>query len=924
MLEHYKTKLSPRAYNQILIAKTDPAKCHFINSFIRPYLINDGNCIALASIKEAKRLGLHAQNVLNGRDNLQRFSFFTNPLLDVHEDDPLRSHINARVAVNPFVTLTLEFDKDDLAFFETQLSWFRGRRSQSLFEGFERYLRGTFHDVRGFTANVSGNKSVHFHFTFSTDHLTMRDWPIDGYHRAWVRLENEFIQFFNLGFRSDQSLRNAGHFRRLPCGTRVLDKENIFGMPVGTRVPQAVLYDIVYPRAGKGSTMPFLRDADFATPVDAEVIQRAAAMANEPMEAPTTDQQTYIEKRIRDYYPEGEYPEFVGFRTVRGEFRAYFINHAGDRSAQSYMTEGYSRVSIQGNDPLSLREHQKPLPKKLGEMMELWKHEHAMLTRNIVMTRLPDLPFGRVRTKLESEFAFAAKDHASATEALTKIMKAEAVTFDQARCTLISAPEGISKTRSLIEHCRYVMAPAKRSTDCVKAPVIMFAFASYEAAEEKMAEFAKYEEDNRNNSFGLVPVLIKSFSRLYDEWAKETQSKVITTAYAEARNYKTVSAAIQAEQPQAIQYMRAYYEMERHAVNDGANAIRRAYPVFFTVHAVAHNWQLSSRTRLMFSKAWWGGNLSLAREETRISLLVHDEVSPSDLVFAMPMPVIDYVKAMVAQYGWNTKGDDTLNYAAFTNYTRDNTPPMVSGSSLQFQEANRIANTVFTGKAVIQHSGEYQTKPEHDADKDIYLARVGNEWGYRALDWPQHQRTILLTTESVSTAVARWCGNIDVVELDTPRLKRDPVKTHPTSVSAQTIAERIEEFWQDYGNIRTVSNKVSHLDNTKTHHAAKGSNAYMGTMMLSTALMMSPDQWEQYEFYNALTGRDNLVRLRHIDDFSQTAGRNLGFRFRKGAEHHLIISRRLYTALQGEPLEVARYEMIEQMNAKQRYYQKGK
>lgn len=922
MLGYYKNKLTPRAFGTIERANTDPAKSEFINAFILPYLRHDGNCIALASIKKARRLSVHSQQVLNGQDNLQRFSYFTNPLLDVDEDDALRSHINARVVVNPFVTLTLEFDKADIGFFETQLSWFRGRRRESLIERFESLLRSTYHDCRGVTANVSGNKSIHFHFTFSTDHLTMRDWPIDGYHRAWVRLENEFIQFLGLQFRSDQSLRNAGHFRRLPAGTRVLDKENIFGMPIGSRVPQAILYDQAHVRAGRGSSMPFLRDVDFATPVDEAVIQRAASKVNPTMIAPTTDQQSYIEKRMRDYYPENSYPEFAGFRTVRGEFRAYFTNHAGDGHAESYMTEAFNRVNIQGNDPLSLGQHQKALPKTFGEMMDQWKHEHAMLTGNITMTRLPDLPFGRQRTAMESEFAFAAKSHASATEALTKIMKAEAVTFDQARCTLISAPEGISKTRSLIEHCRYVMAPAKLSTDCVKAPVIMFAFASYEAAEEKMAEFAKYEEDNRNKTFGLVPVLIKSFSRLYEDWTKETQTRAIDMKYAEHRNYKTVSAAIQAEQPQAIEYMRAYYENERRAVDDSANAIRRAYPVYFTVHAVAHNWQQSSRTRLMFSKAWWGGNMSLAREETRISLLIHDEVAPSDLVYAMPKPVIDYVKAMVAEHGWNTKGDDTLNYAAFTLYTSKHAAPMLSGLALKFHDANRVANTVFTDTATINHSGEYENKDING--QDIYHARVGNEWGYKALEWHQDQRTILLTTEAVSTAVARWCGNIDVVELDTPRLKRDPVKAHVTHVSAQTIPERIEEFWQDNGKLLTVSNKAAHLDNTKTHHAAKGSNAYMGTAMLSTALMMSPDQWEQYEFYNAITGRNNLVRLRHIDEFNQTAGRNLGFRHRGNAEHHLIISRRLYKALQGEPLEVARYEMIEQTTAKQRYYQRGK
>src|SRR5215212_2688053 len=62
---------------------------------------------------------------------------------------------------------------------------------------------------------------------------------------------------------------------------------------------------------------------------------------------------------------------------------------------------------------------------------------------------------------------------------------------------------------------------------------------------------------------------------------------------------------------------------------------------------------------------------------------------------------------------------------------------------------------------------------------------------------------------------------------------------------------------------------------------------------------MTPDEYERLQALNAWTGRSDLVGLRHIDEFNQSAGRNLGFRKRGEVRHVLLVNRRLFGLLMG-------------------------
>ncbi|WP_454657388.1 hypothetical protein [Bosea beijingensis] len=107
-----------------------------------------------------------------------------------------------------------------------------------------------------------------------------------------------------------------------------------------------------------------------------------------------------------------------------------------------------------------------------------------------------------------------------------------------------------------------------------------------------------------------------------------------------------------------------------------------------------------------------------------------------------------------------------------------------------------------------------------------------------------------------------------------------------------------------------------------THVGARGSNALIGSDILQTMPWMTPFEYEQLQALNAWTSRNDLVGLRHIDEFNQTCGRNLGFRHRGDARHTLLVNLRLLDVLLEHHAGVlgrARYGLRLHMDSDQRY-----
>jgi len=93
-----------------------------------------------------------------------------------------------------------------------------------------------------------------------------------------------------------------------------------------------------------------------------------------------------------------------------------------------------------------------------------------------------------------------------------------------------------------------------------------------------------------------------------------------------------------------------------------------------------------------------------------------------------------------------------------------------------------------------------------------------------------------------------------------------------------------------------------------------------GGHVTQTMTFVSPEEYERLEALNAWCGRDDLVGLRHVDEFNQSAGRNLGFRRQGDPRHWLLIPPRLLgRLLSGASLGRVRYDLSFQVSRQRRW-----
>jgi hypothetical protein len=172
------------------------------------------------------------------------------------------------------VVATVELDSNDRGVFEETLAWTRGTDVDfssspfALLDG--RLLK--YCDYRGYSVVFSGNKSLHFHFVFSTKHLGNAPCEIGPVERVasasehsavlhaahemiWDRVSDVFTETLNPPVPPDRTLRSLTQWRRAPWAIRMLDTASVvLGLPVGAAVPQIVIHENIRTRAAVGSS----------------------------------------------------------------------------------------------------------------------------------------------------------------------------------------------------------------------------------------------------------------------------------------------------------------------------------------------------------------------------------------------------------------------------------------------------------------------------------------------------------------------------------------------------------------------------------------------------------------------------------------------------------------------------------------------
>lgn len=948
-VHYYEPALGKRAANQFRRAMQRPDDA-FADHFLNPYLfrpdLGAGLYVPVDITKYsdgrnhmlAETIATRPWEVGVDGDPRMGISYFANPLrIGVQCPDPFTEGRwvweppSQRVILAPIQMFTFEFDQPSVAFLGEQLAWMRSTKNPLDCPMGALYRHcSTYADFAGITVNYSGNKGVHVHIAFRTN-LAVAAFPGLGGSRVdiragliehWSRLHPEVLRVLGVpeGITADAAVRYPEQFRRLPNGLRVLEKPNLMGVPAGEIVPQVTLWERWTERAAKDANhLFFMPGAFIARPVDKTAIARSAR----PHPTPTfrgrlaEAEFQYCHDRLAAHFD--DWPKFVRLEHVAGGWQARFQNDADDRTPSSIMKEGYKTIMLNGRGAEQLRPRHLPLP--LGTMMKLWVHAHradqAAAPWDVVEVTTPP----RATNAEPCRFATAIRGATSKEDAARHLRPALRAMVLQHEVALVCGPEGLGKTSSLFADHRRIHNAVVRGE---RMPS-MYAFNDYATAGTKCRDF-----NRRHIGRGFLAVVLPSFSEAYKTARADLGRHEITTAIAADAGFPNLWAAINRLQPEVIDHFRATHAAMWHEIGD-------RLPVFFSVHQVAHSWNDHTPTRAMWDRHFWDRDRPFedkfhvrnCRRRMTLGLLVHDEVEVSDLVVMHRAEVVDWVGrlANAAPKAWGAnRGDLAGQWSSYRRFCTENPFPVVGGAvqEVEFQTVREIMRVPPGDWAPVTTgwSGDYG---EEDEDRfGLYADTVARPWCIAPRGWWKGlaERVLVLTTEALPTVLVRRIGSPwFVAEFEPSGLERDIVTVEARrDVRAAKLPLVVQAFQKDHPGVAVISNKVAVLDDTATHARARGSNAYIGRDVAQTMTFVSPDEYERLEALNAWCDRDDLVGIRHVDEFNQSAGRNLGFRRRGDPRHWLLISPRLLAHLAStDALGRSRYDLAIKLDRRRRW-----
>jgi hypothetical protein len=159
----------------------------------------------------------------------------------------------------------------------------------------------------------------------------------------------------------------------------------------------------------------------------------------------------------------------------------------------------------------------------------------------------------------------------------------------------------------------------------------------------------------------------------------------------------------------------------------------------------------------------------------------------------------------------------------------------------------------------------------------------------------------MLTTEALPTERVRELrpdeAPFEVFDLPTPEVRAGTVQVRlQPSCSSEHATAIVDQIRTEVGDpeLQVITNRAAGAESTSTHAGVRGSNQFAGQNLAQTAFYKSPEEYERLQIINRLFGLNAAIRLRHVDEINQTAGRNLGFRHDGKVEHHLVMGWSLY------------------------------
>lgn len=764
---------------------------------------------------------------------------------------------------------------------------------------------------------------------------------------------------------------------------------SFFGVAPGSFVPQLVFWQRYVHRRPADLSRLFLSARKFSeiegekrevilSPARAKRIsERRASLPN----AFSKDETDHCERGLRELFPAGDptKPEFAYLDWSSSDgWRAMFRNHPGDAKPASVIRENYGCVLIQGSNPHDLQNQAHWLPR--GQKLIEWlaDRREAMLQQappsiledgapdgfyddqDPITTEVIEMGIGHEVGPSPIEHRFAEEAVSKDWQTLNRATRRFLVAALRRKALWIKGPEGAGKTTVLMQLLAALLDEAGRKFQARRA---LLAFTDYPGAHEKCAEY-----NSRFGHQGYWGVVIYSFSKLYErgllalgmkddpEAPKGLKDQSITEVMAAEKKFASLFAAIQQLQPQVFEWM------EREVERIFAEVPADKAPVFFSVHEVAQMWKHGAPSRLIWARHFWAQlrdpefcakeRRKQALQDTNLAVMVHDEVSAREIVALEKFEVVEWVRAMVHAdpLAWDEMSSSLCEtYAAYLAFNQACPFPLIRGTqeNIKFERAREIFHLgVEQWEALtLSDVGAY---PD-DRKDESYLGgtryrqcvKDGHRWMAKPTMWwkgTYHKAVahnlIVLTTEQIPTACIERADpeTFGIYSLETPLIARDTVALWTDRrVTSKSMHACIDDWRERLSpgapeKILAISDCVKDkVAQSRTHKSARGANIFIGARILQTMSFLAPEAHEQMLALNAYTAREDCVSLYHIDRFNQSAGRNMGFRGRDGADHTLLVNPRLFDFMIGTSgWNFTRYDILENVTPNWRKHHRGK
>ena len=883
-------------------------------------------------------------------DERHRSALFTNHMrfAGLNDEGDWDSGPSERIVLGPVTFFTIEHDApsdwdsdEKIAFLDEQLSWFRksenSDKSRPIWPLFEWARQ--FSDFRGMCACYSGNKSIHIHFAFDTSALMhrrpdLRDHVRPGLQECFHRLREAVFEIELASFKSDWALRLPEQYRRLPNGVVINDKDNhILGIPIGTRIPLISVWEKVLSKAPANATEAFvdelfieqhaMKRSTGSKKPRGRVQSRIGDMESDEHDYCSEQFNQLVAKRLGD----DDYPKGAGlYLETQWVGRLYADEH--DQNPSTLILENNSRSFVQGG-----REPKRHV--NLGLPLRFWIQRWRREWRaRPGVPHVPTAPDDDQDVDVLSEPSEAIKlPPAEARKRLIDEMRAAIGTHPR---VLIRAPEGIGKTYSMMELLPEIIeadinteidaldddAPRFERDWIFNRPSLL-GFASYDLVEEKCLEF-----NEMYSSSLYLGVVLKSFTHIYDEARKCVgEQRAISLSEAGQQGYPSLTTAIQNLQAKVWEKMKSLHTQ----MLKGVRHLRgRKQIVFFGVHDVLHQWGEGGLTPAFAHPDFFNTE---AHERWKLAganklrVAVHDELTIDHIVRMDPAIDVEWCLRLCEAYPEEWKGRTyTLNkrYQTWVRFAGQEKGEVEFENALEIVRGDYQEGDKF-GVGPLEKYGDWGG---HEG-KEFYAKTHQNSWYAQRRSWTSGvaDHTILLTTEILPAEMFGAdaedhddCLCVDLGELMTASGRMRVIRL-PSCKSEDTekISGDIRELL-GRPDLHIITNKSSEIDEATTHASARGSNQFIGKDLGQIIHFKALEEYEKLQIVNAVYGFDLALRLSHVDQINQTAGRNLGYRQSDGEEpsHYLVTGDALWDVLWPVLREECRYGLVDHAGASKR------